>query len=183
MLSCHIGGNVSTNAGGLRLLRYGSLHGAVLGLEVVLPDGTILNQLSTLRKDNTGKHLLFYCGTEIQLKILGYDLKQLFIGAEGTLGVVTGVSILTPVMPAATNAVVLALPSFDKVEPLYKIVKRDMGEILSAFEYMDRDAYTLSVKHGQGKALSEEETEGAQCFVLIETSGGNKEHDEEVGAS
>jgi len=54
-LSCQIGGNVSTNAGGLRLLRYGSLHGTVLGLEVVLPDGTILDQLSTLRKDNTGR--------------------------------------------------------------------------------------------------------------------------------
>jgi FAD/FMN-containing dehydrogenase len=54
MSSCQIGGNISTNAGGLRLLRYGSLHGTVLGLEVVLPDGTILDQLSTLRKDNTG---------------------------------------------------------------------------------------------------------------------------------
>ena len=53
--SCQIGGNVSTNAGGLRLLRYGSLHGSVLGLEVVLPDGTILDQLTTLRKDNTGE--------------------------------------------------------------------------------------------------------------------------------
>ena len=80
--SCHIGGNVATNAGGLRLLRYGSLHGTVLGLEVVMPDGTIIDQLSTLRKDNTG-----------------YDLKQLFIGAEGTLGIITGVSILTPPMP------------------------------------------------------------------------------------
>ena len=86
-------------------------------------------------------------------------------------------------MPATTNAVVLALPSFENVVPLYKTVKQDMGEILSAFEYMDRNAYTLSVNHGQGKALSEEETEGAQCFVLIETSGGNKEHDEEVGAA
>jgi len=86
-------------------------------------------------------------------------------------------------MPAATNAVVLALSSFDKVVPLYKTVKQDMGEILSAFEYMDRNAYSLSAKHGQGKGLSEEETEGAQCFVLIETSGGNKEHDEEVRAS
>ena len=95
----------------------------------------------------------------------------------------TGVSILAPVMPVATNAVVLALSSFDKVTPLYKIVKQDMGEVLSAFEYMDKNAYTLSVKHGQGKALSEEETKGAQCFVLIETSGGNKEHDEEVDAS
>jgi FAD/FMN-containing dehydrogenase len=55
LFSCQIGGNVSTNAGGLRLLRYGSLHGTVLGLEVVLPDGTILDQLTTLRKDNTGQ--------------------------------------------------------------------------------------------------------------------------------
>lgn len=84
--SCHIGGNVATNAGGLRLLRYGSLHGTVLGLEVVLPDGTIVDQLTTLRKDNTG-----------------YDLKQLFIGAEGTLGVITGVSILTPPMPRVSR--------------------------------------------------------------------------------
>jgi hypothetical protein len=63
-------------------------------------------------------------------------------------------------MPAATNAVVLALPNFDQVIPLFKIVKRDMGEILSAFEYMDRESYTLSVKHGQGKGLSKEEIEG-----------------------
>ena len=83
--SCHIGGNVATNAGGLRLLRYGSLHGTVLGLEVVLPDGTVLDQLSTLRKDNTG-----------------YDLKQLFIGAEGTLGIITAVSILTPPAPSVS---------------------------------------------------------------------------------
>ncbi len=80
--SCQIGGNISTNAGGLRLVRYGSLHGSVLGLEAVLADGTILDNLTTLRKDNTG-----------------YDLKQLFIGAEGTLGVVTGVSIMTPKRP------------------------------------------------------------------------------------
>lgn len=80
--SCHIGGNLATNAGGLRLLRYGSLHGSVLGLEVVLPDGTVLNDLKTLRKDNTG-----------------YDLKQLFIGSEGTLGLITAASILTPPRP------------------------------------------------------------------------------------
>lgn len=84
--SCHIGGNVATNAGGLRLLRYGSLHGTVLGLEVALPDGTILNNMSTLRKDNTG-----------------LDLKQLFIGSEGTIGIVTGVSLLTPRRPTSVN--------------------------------------------------------------------------------
>ncbi|KAF9056320.1 FAD-binding domain-containing protein [Panaeolus papilionaceus] len=160
--SCQIGGNVATNAGGLRLLRYGSLHGTVLGLEVVLADGTILDQLTTLRKDNTG-----------------YDLKQLFIGAEGTLGVITGVSILTPPAPQASNNVILALPSFDNVLPLYQTVKRHLSEILSAFEFIDRTAYDLAVKHGQGRALSEEDVEGAECFVLVETSGGRREHDEE----
>ncbi|KAH6917236.1 D2HGD protein [Coprinopsis sp. MPI-PUGE-AT-0042] len=160
--SCQIGGNVSTNAGGLRLLRYGSLHGTVLGIEAVLADGTILDNLTTLRKDNTG-----------------YDLKQLFIGAEGTLGVVTGVSILTPPAPQSSNNVILALPSFNNVLPLYREVKEHLSEILSAFEFMDRRSYDLAVKHGQGKALSEEEVEGAECFVLLETSGGRKEHDEE----
>lgn len=160
--SCQIGGNVATNAGGLRLLRYGSLHGTVLGLEVVLPDGTVLDQLTTLRKDNTG-----------------YDIKQLFIGAEGTLGIITGVSILTPPAPQASNNVILALPSFQNVLPLYQTVKRELSEILSAFEFIDRTSYDLAVKHGQGRALSDEEIEGAECFVLVETSGCKREHDEE----
>lgn len=158
--SCQIGGNVSTNAGGLRLLRYGSLHGSVLGLEVVLPDGTILDQLSTLRKDNTG-----------------YDLKQLFIGAEGTLGVVTGVSIVTPPAPRATNNVFLALPHFDNVLPLYQAVKTQLGEIMSAFEYVDRTAYDMALSHGLGPVLDTNEVGDAQCFVLVETSGGNEDHD------
>ena len=80
-----IGGNVSTNAGGLRVLKYGSLHGNVLGLEVVQADGTILNMLRTLRKDNCG-----------------YHLKHLFIGSEGTLGIVTKVSLLLATKPAMT---------------------------------------------------------------------------------
>lgn len=77
-ISCQIGGNVATNAGGLRVIRYGSLRGTVLGLEVVLPDGRLLDSLSTLRKDNTG-----------------FDLKQIFIGSEGSVGIITGVSLLT----------------------------------------------------------------------------------------
>ncbi|TFK94315.1 FAD-binding domain-containing protein [Polyporus arcularius HHB13444] len=160
--SCQIGGNVSTNAGGLRLLRYGSLHGSVLGLEVVLPDGTVLDQLTSLRKDNTG-----------------YDLKQLFIGAEGTLGIVTGVSILAAPAPQASNNVMLALPKFENVQPLYKEVKRQLSEVLSAFEFIDRTVYDLAVKHGQGRALNPQDIEGAECFVLVETSGGNREHDEQ----
>ncbi|XP_056323649.1 D-2-hydroxyglutarate dehydrogenase, mitochondrial isoform X2 [Danio aesculapii] len=97
--SCHIGGNVSTNAGGLRLLRYGSLRGTVLGLEVVLADGRVLNCLATLRKDNTG-----------------YDLKQLFIGSEGTLGVITAVSILCPRKPKAVNVAFLECPFYIIIE-------------------------------------------------------------------
>jgi FAD/FMN-containing dehydrogenase len=85
--SCQIGGNIATNAGGLRLLRYGSLHGSVLGLEVVLPDGTIWDGLGGgLRKDNTG-----------------FDMKQLFIGSEGTIGVITGVTVLTPKRPTVST--------------------------------------------------------------------------------
>nr|XP_035924786.1 D-2-hydroxyglutarate dehydrogenase, mitochondrial isoform X2 [Halichoerus grypus] len=97
--SCHIGGNVATNAGGLRFLRYGSLHGTVLGLEVVLADGTILNCLTSLRKDNTG-----------------YDLKQLFIGSEGTLGVITAVSIQCQPKPTAVNVAFLESPFYVLVE-------------------------------------------------------------------
>lgn len=113
----------------------------------------------------------------------GYDLKQLFIGAEGTLGVVTGVSILAAPAPQASNNVMLALPKFENVLPLFKETKRQLSEILSAFEFMDRTVYDLAVKHGQGRALDPSDVEGAECFVLVETSGGKREHDEEVYAS
>ena len=151
----------------------------MLGLEVVLPDGTILDNLSTLRKDNTGETITLLNDIEPH-RPSGYDLKQLFIGAEGTLGVVTGVSILTSAAPRAVNNVILALPTFENVLPLFKLARRHLSEILSAFEYIDRTSYELAVKHGQGKGLSDEEIEGAECFVLLETSGGKKEHDEEV---
>ncbi|KAF5016376.1 hypothetical protein F66182_11960, partial [Fusarium sp. NRRL 66182] len=155
--SCHIGGNVATNAGGLRLLRYGSLHGNVLGLEAVLPDGTIIDSLSTLRKNNTG-----------------YDFKQLFIGAEGTIGIVTGVSILCPTRAKAVNVAYFGLESFDQVRKAFREAKGQLSEILSAFELMD----------GRSQALVKESTgnkpplEGEYPFYcLIETSGSNAEHD------
>lgn len=156
--SCHIGGNISTNAGGLRLLRYGSLHGSVLGLEVVLPDGTVLEDLSKLRKNNTG-----------------YDLKQLFIGAEGTLGVVTGVSIQCPQRPQAVNVAFLGLSSYEKVQQAFRKAKSELSEILSAFELMDAGSQQIvrTVRPEKRRPL-----EGEHAFYcLIETSGSNAEHD------
>lgn len=92
----------------------------------------------------------------------------------------TAVSILAAPAPQASNNVMLALPTFDNVLPLFKAVKRQLSEILSAFEFIDRRAYDLAVKHGQGRALDPADVEGAECFVLVETSGGNREHDEQV---
>lgn len=83
-------------------MRYGSLHGSVLGLEVALPDGSIMSELKTVRKDNTGTYVMCmrFRRSLTRWKYIGYDLKQLFIGSEGTLGIITGISILTPPAPA-----------------------------------------------------------------------------------
>ncbi|KAI8084787.1 uncharacterized protein BX664DRAFT_300287 [Halteromyces radiatus] len=157
--SCHIGGNIATNAGGLRLLRYGSLHGTVLGLEVVLPNGTILNNMSTLRKDNTG-----------------FDLKQLFIGSEGTIGVITGVSILTPLRSKAVNVALLGLNSFDDVQVAFKQSRMDLSEILSAFEFWDIHSFKMFKKHFNHKEVMAKDY---PFYILIETSGSNKDHDDQ----
>lgn len=157
--SCHIGGNVATNAGGLRLLRYGSLHGNVLGIEAVLPDGTIVDDLSKLRKNNTG-----------------YDLKQLFIGAEGTIGIITGISILCPQRSKATNVAFFGLESYEKVQLAFREAKGKLGEILSAFELMDANSQDLVHKVTKNKRPLEGEH---PFYCLIETSGSNAEHDSE----
>lgn len=159
--SCQVGGNVATNAGGLRLLRYGSLHGSVLGLEVVQADGTVLDLLGTLRKDNTG-----------------YDLKQLFIGAEGTLGVVTRVSLLVAPRPQAVHLAFLACPTFGAVQGVLKAAKKQLSEILSAFEFMDRQAFELVLTHLDGvrNPLPQAET---PFYLLVETSGSHQGHDRE----
>ncbi|KAI4883560.1 hypothetical protein NFI96_014682 [Prochilodus magdalenae] len=156
--SCQIGGNVSTNAGGLRLLRYGSLRGTVLGLEVVLADGRVLNCLSTLRKDNTG-----------------YDLKQLFIGSEGTLGVVTGVSILCPRKPSSVNVAFLGCTSFQSLLETFQTCRGMLGEILSAFEFLDASCMSLLEKHLK---LTNPITE-SPFYIVIETAGSNAAHDEQ----
>jgi FAD/FMN-containing dehydrogenase len=158
--SCHIGGNVATNAGGLRLLRYGSLHGNVLGIEAVLPDGRIMNDLLTLRKNNTG-----------------YDLKQLFIGGEGTIGIITAISILCPQRSPAVNVAYFGLQSFDHAQKAFRAAKNQLSEILSAFEMMDGQSQKL-LKKVSGRKMPLEGEHPFYC--LIETSGSNTDHDSEV---
>lgn len=157
--SCQIGGNVATNAGGLRLLRYGSLHGNVLGLEAVLPDGTIVDDLSKLRKNNTG-----------------YDIKQLFIGGEGTIGIITGVSILCPQRSKAMNVAFFGLESFEMVQRAFREAKVQLSEILSAFELMDSQSQNLVHTVTKKKRPLDGEH---PFYCLIETSGSNSEHDSE----
>ncbi|XP_076451705.1 D-2-hydroxyglutarate dehydrogenase, mitochondrial-like isoform X1 [Babylonia areolata] len=156
--SCHIGGNLATNAGGVRLLRYGSLHGSVLGIEAVLPSGEVLDCLSTLRKDNTG-----------------YDLKQLLIGSEGTLGIITKATILCPQRPSAVSIAFLGCNSFEGVLNIFKEAKQQLGEILSAFEFMDSASMDVAI----GNLHLTNPISDTPFYVLIETGGSNKDHDEE----
>ncbi|KAH8288268.1 hypothetical protein KR044_010637 [Drosophila immigrans] len=157
--SCHIGGNVSTNAGGLRVVRYGNLHGSVLGVEAVLANGQVLDLMSNFKKDNTG-----------------YHMKNLFIGSEGTLGIITKLSMLCPHESKAVNLAFIGLNSFDDVLKTFVSAKRNLGEILSSCELIDERALNVALQ--QFKFLNAP-ISGYPFYMLIETSGSNGAHDEE----
>ncbi|ESR38837.1 D-2-hydroxyglutarate dehydrogenase [Citrus sinensis] len=159
--SCQIGGNVSTNAGGLRLVRYGSLHGNVLGLEAVLANGDVIDMLGTLRKDNTG-----------------YDLKHLFIGSEGSLGIVTKVSIHTPPKLSSVNLAFLACRDYFSCQKLLREAKRKLGEILSAFEFLDNQSMDLVLTYLEG-VRNPFSSSMHNFYVLIETTGSEESYDRE----
>jgi FAD/FMN-containing dehydrogenase len=128
--SCQIGGNLSTNAGGVNVLRYGTAREQVLGLEVVLPDGRIWDGLRGLRKDNTG-----------------YDLKQLFLGAEGTLGVITAAVLRLFPKPTASATAWIALDSPRAAVELLGLLHQRLGERLSAFELLSRSCLEAVLAH------------------------------------
>jgi FAD/FMN-containing dehydrogenase len=131
--SCQIGGNLSTNAGGTSVLRYGMMRDLVLGLEVVLADGRVLSHLTALRKDNTG-----------------YDVKSLFLGAEGTLGVITAASLkLFPKIRASATALV-AVPDVRAAVSLLARLRETSGDRVSSFELIPRIAIELTTKHIPG---------------------------------
>jgi D-2-hydroxyglutarate dehydrogenase len=159
--SCQIGGNVATNAGGSRFLRYGSLRGSVLGLEAVLPDGRVMDTLTCLKKDNTG-----------------YDLKQLHIGGEGTLGIITKVAMSCPIRSASVNTAVVKVEKFENVVKLLHLSKLRLGEILSAFEFMDAQSVNMASKELSHVSNPMETSDNESCsYVLIESSGSDSEHD------
>jgi len=150
--SCTIGGNLSTNAGGTAVLRYGMTRELVLGLEVVLPDGRVWDGLRGLRKDNTG-----------------YDLTQLFVGAEGTLGVITGAVLrLFPATPRHATAWV-AVPSVDAAVVLLGLAQQHAGVHLSTFEIANRQAVDLVLAHLPG--ASDPLGEPSDWYVLVELAG------------
>ena len=125
--SCRIGGNLSTNAGGLSVLRYGMARDLVLGLEVVLPDGSLFSDLSPLRKNNAG-----------------YDVKQLFLGAEGTLGIITAVSLKLARKPRQTVTAFLAIQDIASLATILGMAQEQTGEMVTSFEYLsDRSLQLL----------------------------------------
>ena len=128
--SCQIGGNLSTNAGGVGVLRYGNARDLVLGLEVVLPDGRIWHGLKALRKDNTG-----------------YDLKHLFMGAEGTLGIITAAVLKLFPKPSASATAWIAVESPQRAVELLAALRSLMGDRLTAFELISRVCLDAVIRH------------------------------------
>lgn len=155
--SCQIGGNLSTNAGGVQVLRYGNARELTLGLEVVLPDGERWDGLRGLRKDNTG-----------------YDLKHLFIGAEGTLGIITAAVLKLFPLPRAQATAWLALPSPQAAVDLLAGAQAAFDARLTAFELVSEVSLGLVLHHIPGAARP---TGPAPWYVLCEFSSGSPEAD------
>jgi FAD/FMN-containing dehydrogenase len=151
--SCQIGGNIATNAGGFNVLRYGMTRDLVLGLEVVLADGKIWDGLRTLRKDNRG-----------------YDLKQLFIGSEGTLGVITAAALKLFPQPSQVETGIVGLRSVQDAMDLYAKARRHCSDLLSAFEIILSDGLALALAHRP--ELSSPLGHACPVYVLMELSAG-----------
>ncbi len=155
--SCQIGGNLSTNAGGVHVLRYGMMRELVLGLEVALPDGRLLSSLTRLRKDNTG-----------------YDIKSLFLGAEGTLGIITAASLkLFPRIRATATAFAAVRDPRAAVELLARL-REASGDRVSSFELIPRLAVELTVRHIQGVR---DPLQGAHSWYVLCELSSSRAHD------
>jgi len=156
--SATIGGNIATNAGGNRVIRFGMMRDMVLGLEAVLADGTIVSSMNCLLKNNAG-----------------YDVKQLFVGTEGTLGVVTRAVLRLRERPASQNLALVAAPSFAAVTRMLRVADRALGGQMSAFEVMWREFYEIVTTPPARNAPPL--PHGSPYYVLIESLGGSETAD------
>jgi FAD/FMN-containing dehydrogenase len=156
--SCEIGGNLSTNAGGNRVIRYGMAREQLLGLEAVLADGTVISALNKMLKNNAG-----------------YDLKQLFVGAEGTLGVITRAVLRLHPKPRSKSTALCALPSYEAVVGLLRRAQAELGAV-SAFEAMWHDFYSFMVNHPTAK--QKPLPDHHPYYVLMEFAGNDPAGDE-----
>ncbi len=156
--SATLGGNAATNAGGNRVIRYGMMRAMVLGLEAVLADGTVISSLNRMIKNNAG-----------------YDLKQLFIGSEGTLAVITRLVLRLSERPRSQDVAFVSLNSFDAVTAFLKHMDRALGGSLSAFEVMWREFYEL-VTTAPAKSTPPL-PHGRLFYVLVESLGAEQEKD------
>ena len=156
--SCTVGGNIATNAGGNRVIRYGMTRDMVLGVEAVLADGTVVSSMNRMIKNNAG-----------------YDLKQLFIGSEGSLGVVTRAVLRLREKPRSQETMLVAVDSFDKVTALLKNIDARLGGTLSAFEVLWNNFYRLvtTPPAAQKPPLSQD----YPYYALIEAMGGDAQAD------
>src|SRR4051812_7461835 len=156
--SCRIGGNLGTNAGGTGVLRYGNTRELVLGLEVVLADGRVWNGLKGLRKDNSG-----------------YDLKNLFVGSEGTLGIITAAVLKLFPKPRAKATAFIACPSARAGLATFERLRAGAGDTLTAFELMPRFGLEIVLKHAPGtvRPLAGDHA----WYALVELSSPDAEAD------
>lgn len=180
--SCTIGGNISTNAGGNSVIRYGMMRDQVMGLEAVMADGTIISSMNTVLKNNTG-----------------YDLKQLFVGSEGTLGIVTRAVLRLRSLPRSCNTALVAIENFEQLGRFLGDIDAALGGTLSAFEVLWSDFYKLIVGHatvddgsmggdtggdegghdtaGEVGKHGQPLDPGYPFYVLLESTGGHPESD------
>jgi FAD/FMN-containing dehydrogenase len=156
--TARIGGNISTNAGGTGVLRFGPARDLVLGLEVVLPDGRVWDGLTALRKDNTG-----------------YDLKQLFIGAEGTLGIITAATLKLYPKPRQIETAFIAVPDPRAAVELLSRAREESGDRVNTFELIPRLPLDFALRHIAG--IRDPMTTRHDCYVLFEIASSQHGND------
>ena len=147
--NCQIGGNIATNAGGVNVIKYGSIRQSILGLEAVLSDGTIYSSLKNVRKNNTG-----------------LDLKQLLIGSEGILGIITAATIKTFPLPKEKIVLWGSFENFKKVLDFYVLITRKFNDLITSFEFMNKESIDILEKN----ELRLENIKKNECYCLVEIS-------------